>query len=51
MKRIKAIEIIPTITIHIKFLVKMAVKIVGNEASKFSMLTVGKSLVRVIKRL
>lgn len=44
-------EIIPIITIHIKFLVKIAVKMVGSDASKFSILIPGKPFSLVINKL
>lgn len=50
-KRIRAMEIIPTTTIHIRFFVKMAVIMVGNEASRFSILIPGKLFSLVINKL
>lgn len=42
---------IPTTTIHIRFLVKIAVIIVGKEASRFSRLIKGKLFALVISKL
>lgn len=44
-------EMMPTITIHIKFFVKIAVMIVGIEASRFSRLIKGKLFALVISKL
>ena len=45
-----AIEHIPTTTIHIKFLVKIAINVVGIAAKQYSMLKTGNSPCLAIKR-